>query len=361
LEKLPIFCNVLHVTARDARNAPLGDVALTRCSDCGLIFNSVFDADQVRYSPGYENSLHYSHTFQAYATGLARDLVERHDLTGRTVLEIGPGQGDFLSMLVEAGAAHGIGLDPSWEPSSRSLHPGVSIRSEAFGPGFAATADFVVARHVLEHVEDPRSFISTVAEVLRVNGGSVYIEVPDASYMLIHAAVFDVIYEHPSYFTRAVLVRLAGETGLEVTHTGTAFDGQFLSIEAQAGQVRFQGRVPSDGQETSFARRARSVIDLWDHVIGELSSEEDAAVWGVGSKGVTFLNAVPAAARGARAVDVNPRKWRFHVPGVARVVESPDDLARRPPALVIVMNRVYEREVRMLLAERGVSCKVVSV
>src|SRR5690606_26535194 len=109
------------------------------------------------YSPGYENSLHHSPTFQGWARGLATRLVEGHGLAGGTALEIGCGAGGFLSLLCEAGMARGIGFDPSYagapdatvtDPSSLDLHRG--LLDEADAPP-VADADLAVCRHVMEH------------------------------------------------------------------------------------------------------------------------------------------------------------------------------------------------------------------
>ena len=82
---------MLYSTRETALAAPKGDIGLTFCQDCGHLFNGTFDADKIDYNLEYENSLHYSARFQEYAEALAKDLVERHDLHEKTIIEIACG------------------------------------------------------------------------------------------------------------------------------------------------------------------------------------------------------------------------------------------------------------------------------
>src|SRR5215813_2478046 len=99
IENVPVHCN-LHWSSREtALNAPRGDIRLGFCDTCGMIYNLAFDPRRMGYTPAYENSLHFSPRFQAYAQELATRLLERYRLRGKNIIEIGCGQGEFLSML----------------------------------------------------------------------------------------------------------------------------------------------------------------------------------------------------------------------------------------------------------------------
>ena len=77
------------MTAGAAAAAPMGTVDLKLCNDCALIWNGAFEPERMVYAPGYENALHFSPKFQTFAEELAAGLVERHDLKGKHVFEIG--------------------------------------------------------------------------------------------------------------------------------------------------------------------------------------------------------------------------------------------------------------------------------
>src|SRR5262245_20472774 len=108
LRDVPVFCNSLWPTASEARGAPTGDVELSYSPVTGYLWNRAFDPELVAYSPAYENSLHHSPRFQAYVGALADRLVSRYGLHERQIVEIGPGEGNFLALLCEGG--HNWGL-----------------------------------------------------------------------------------------------------------------------------------------------------------------------------------------------------------------------------------------------------------
>ncbi|MFN2557562.1 MAG: methyltransferase, partial [Nitriliruptorales bacterium] len=111
LERVPATCNALWATEPEARRAPLGDIELLACGRCGFVWNGVFQPELVDYSQRYENCLAFSPAFSAYSDELARWLVERHDLHGKRIVEVGAGSGEFLALLCALGGNRGIGFD----------------------------------------------------------------------------------------------------------------------------------------------------------------------------------------------------------------------------------------------------------
>ena len=93
---------------------PRRDIVLTQCRHCGLVFNRPFDPDVISYAQGYENRQSCSPTFGARMASLVADLTARHGLRGKRDLEIGCGQGDFLTLLCSTAGASGVGYDASY-------------------------------------------------------------------------------------------------------------------------------------------------------------------------------------------------------------------------------------------------------
>ena len=80
-------------------------------------FQGCFDPGLMEYTQQYENSLHFSPRFQEYAKKLVEYLVEKYNLRGKSIIDIGCGKGDFLKMIVTEGNNKGFGFDPSYEPA----------------------------------------------------------------------------------------------------------------------------------------------------------------------------------------------------------------------------------------------------
>ena len=75
---------------------PRGDIELGVCTGCGFICNPAFDPKRTEYSGRYEETQAFSPTFNKFHLALATELVERFELQGKTVVEIGCGKGEFL-------------------------------------------------------------------------------------------------------------------------------------------------------------------------------------------------------------------------------------------------------------------------
>jgi len=353
---VPVFCNVLLGDAAEAANAPVGEITLAACPDCGHIFNSEFDERLIDYSPDYENSLHFSPTFQNYATDLASRLVDTYGVRGRQVVELGCGKGDFLAMLANAGDNEAIGFDPSYD-GAVDHHVGAGSVRVVNDTYEAAGSDLhpalVVSRHVLEHLTDPSMLIAGLGQ-WRESDPVVYLEVPDADHMIENHAYWDVIYEHPSYFTRQSLSRLCTANDLAPLRIESSFGGQYLSVTARLAAPTDLELRPAPDPET-FGAGFEAAITRWAARLERLAdSGRHAAIWGAGSKGVSFAALVPGADTSvALAIDLNPRKAGRYMPASAVPVTTPDDPRVMEAAVVLVMNPIYEDEIRASLEAMG--------
>ena len=187
LGNVPIVCNQLWPDAQSARQAPAGDVDLMICPQCAFIWNISFDPKKMEYAPGYENALHFSPKFQAFAEELATGLVERFDLKGRDVVEIGCGDGHMLDMMSKCGAATATGFDPSMagKDTPFTVRDGVEIVPEYFrSDQLDRPFDAILCRHVLEHLDTPLSLLQDIRRAIGGRDVPVYFEVPNAGWML---------------------------------------------------------------------------------------------------------------------------------------------------------------------------------
>ena len=211
VDTVPVYCNVLWPTREEALAAPTGEIRLGMCDRCGLVHNMCFDPSLVEYTGDYENSLHFSPRFSRYAEELAETLFTNHKLAGRAVLEIGCGKGEFLALLCRGGRAHGLGFDSSYAgESDLELPDTVQIVRKPFtSVPSSDPLSLICCRQVLEHISDPEAFLAEVTDTARRTGGpSVFFEVPNGLWTLRDLGIWDIIYEHCSYFTSPSLAHL---------------------------------------------------------------------------------------------------------------------------------------------------------
>lgn len=361
---VPVECNLLLDSEAEARAVPRGDIELALCGRCGLIWNTRFDPGLMRYDTRYENSLWSSPSFAAYGRDLAQRLIDRYGIRGKTILALGCGRGEFLWLLCRLGNNRGIGIDPAGDPSE--VPPDLDIRTiaEEFSDRHRFGADLIVCRHTLEHVKEPRAFLDTVRRGIEERRTTaVYFEVPNALPVFRDASVWDLIYEHHSYFTEPSLRWLFEAVGFDVRDLYPSFGAQFLGLEAFPGQA--EERPPPDTRELedvadTFEATYRAVVEDWARRLADWQRRGlRVALWGAGSKGVTFLNTVPGATSIDSVVDINPRKQGHHVAGTGQRILTPDELAERGADEVITMNPLYMEEIGESLESLGVHADVV--
>lgn len=358
MPNLPVLCNRLWPTKSEALSAARGDLRLGCCKNCGFIHNQAFDPKRVEYTPDYENSLFFSPRFQEHAKTLATRLVDRHDLHQKQIIEIGCGRGDFLGLLCSLGGNRGIGFDPG---GSNGTQHNLTIVRDYYSERYAGyEADFVCCRHVLEHVPSPRAFINGVRRALdKQPQASVYFEVPNANYTLQETGIWDLTYEHCSYFSAGSLARLFESCGFAVDNVEEAFGGQFLGLEAHpdaaAANEADHLADEADGicsRISTFQRSSQRKIAHWQRVLDHLQREGKKAVaWGGGSKGITFLNMLAGSEAIEYVVDLNPRKHGKFISGTGQVIVPPQFLQEYRPDVVIVMNPIYQDEIRQMVGE----------
>lgn len=375
IPQVPVHCNLLYPSRAEALDSRKADMRLGFCHSCGHIFNDAFNSEDTEYIQDYENSLHFSPRFQQYAETLAADLVNRYRLYQKTILEIGCGRGDFLKLLCGLGNNRGIGFDPShspdWDPNTTN-HQITFIR-DFYSESYAEyKADLICCRHVLEHIQFPRDFITNVRCAIddKVNS-VVFFEVPNVMFTLKDLGIWDLIYEHCAYFSISSLVHLFETCGFKVLRTTEAFGGQFLSIESVpkkdrlgVDQTLLQKNTPDqmEGYVREFADKYLSTVKKWRNDIKGLRKDgKRVVIWGVGSKGVTFLNTLEKESHIEYGVDLSIYKQGKYVAGTGQKIVPPDFLKKYNPDVAIVMNPIYIEEIKNLMNEMQLSSKVVSV
>lgn len=370
LRQIPVLANVLWESRDEALSAPRGDVQLVFCHTCGHVFNQHFDSARMDYNVRYENSLHFSPRFQAYASALAQRLINTYDLRGKTIIEIGSGKGEFLQMLCEIGGNVGTGFDPSYEPDGSEKRGSMSLIKDVYSERYAdRRADLILSRHVLEHIFKPGAFMQSLRKTIGANKRTVvFFEVPNLGYILRDTAIWDVIYEHYSYYSAHSLANLFTRFGFNVLDVSDAYEGQFLCIEAIPRDLEHVSpnapyAIPLSTlqkQVRSFGEKSQKKLEQWRETLDQMYQQNKRIViWGAGSKGISFLNMLNVRDEIEYVIDINPRKRNMHVTGSGQKIVSPAFLKEYHPDTVIIMNPIYRQEISSTLSEMGLEAEIL--
>jgi len=374
IPQLPVHNTVLWPSREEAIGTIRGDILLTYCPACGHLYNSTFDPGLVEYTPAYENSLHHSDVFQEYVNDLVSSLNGQFVLRGKTVLEIGCGQGDFLALLCERAECRGIGFDPSYveAPATRSGHDRISVVRDLYSERYAGyQADLIVCRQVLEHLPEPRRMLNDLRRSIGARKDTaVFFEVPNVLDHLRSRDLWALVYEHISYFSPASLAALFSAAGFTVRGQRELFGPLFLGIDA----VPAPAPVPLQAEEQEerlrevsrlvegFSTAAEQTLRMWDDRFRAYSGRnERVVIWGGGARCTNFLNMVRATQAVEYVVDINPRKRGTFVAGTGQAIVAPEFLMEYRPSVVVLLNPIYSQEIKSALERLGVPAVVVSI
>lgn len=145
-------------------------------------------------------------------------IIPFREFSGKTVVDVGAGNGRYMSMVAEHGG-NVIGIEPDRAeleilaakfPMYDSLESAKDVR-----------ADFILCLTVIEHVESPLEFLRQMAGLLR-EGGKIILTTPNRESLLMQLLDFDYCQwfyrpAHRWYWDQASLAHTLNMAGLEPT------------------------------------------------------------------------------------------------------------------------------------------------
>lgn len=371
--RVPVNSCVLMRSPEEAIAYPRGDIDMCFCGRCGFIFNRAFDQQLIEYSERYEETQGFSETFNAFHRSLAERLVDRYDLHGKKLIEIGCGKGEFLTLLCDLGKNRGTGFDPSYvaDRSRAAKSDLATFVTDFYSERHAdREADFVCCKMTLEHIPAVETFVSMVGRAAERNPNAVFFfQVPEVTLILEQFGFWDMYYEHCSYFASSSLRDLFERCGFDVRDVWTDYDDQYLMIEATRSSGRAPAPVRTDRSVRALAEKVeRFSVTVaaqhaaWRKRMADWAKQgQKVVLWGSGSKAVSFLTTLGIADEMQYVVDINPHRQGMYMPGTGHGIVSPDFLVAYRPDRVIVMNPIYRNEISKMLEERGVEAVVSTV
>lgn len=373
LQNVPVH-SVLNIPTREeALTFPKGNISLGFCKHCGFISNVDFDPELLKYSSDCEETQGYSPTFNAFAKGIATDLVEKYDLHNKDIIEIGCGKGEFLTLLCELGKNRGVGFDPAYVEGRKQVSTADQIRfiKDFYTEKYKGyQGDLICCRMTLEHIKDTGNLVGIVRRSIGDRTDTiVFFQVPDMTRILRDCAFEDIYYEHCSYFSPGSLALLFRQSGLDVLDLKTGYDGQYVMIEAKPIAEKNGERLAlEDDLETlkdhvaNFQQSYREKIASWQKQLQDFKKNNHKVVlWGSGSKGVSFLTTLGISEQIEYVVDINPYRQGNYMAGTGQLIVAPDYLKEYRPDAVIIMNAIYREEIQQYISLMNLTPKLLTL
>ena len=338
---------------------PVIPLVLCLDSKSGLIHTQILTDPVHRY-----NGINYSYTSsnsdssRVHWQNYGRFVRETSQVGASRAYEIGSNDGYLCSQLT-ANGFQTIGIDASTVMVDFANEQGITSINAFLTPESAAEissefgkADIVVANNVLNHANDPLSFLRAMKQLI-TEKGLLYIEVPYWKYQF-ESNNFDMIYhEHVSYFTLTSLANLLGEIELNIVDFRLVdYHGQSIRLVIGSKHNYTESAQliePIQIEKNLGLFDPKSYLKYTDKIkenrrvflqklFKEMSENSSSEVIGVGAaaKGNTFLNFYGFNSTNMLGVtDSSERKIGKYTP-LSRLRIFPDDVISdlRDPLLI---------------------------
>lgn len=374
--RLQKLLQIEHMPA-SAQNIPTKDelskdtgitLHLCECMHCHLV---QLDCEPVDYYKDVIRAGGYSTTMEQLRRAQYTEFIERCNLRGKKILEVGCGQGEFLSILasypvqtfgiehrtdlVELAKARGLQV---WQDYQES-----ETHTFANGP-FDAFTSF----NFLEHQPNPLMYLRAVHHNLNEEGYGL-ITVPSFEYILEHSGFYEIIRDHIAYYTQESLDYLLQAAGFEAIKKERVNRDTLSVIVRKRKNKEPSFNAKNFGlenfRETSLNDRDNKVehMPTFSDVSGllkvkqSIQSEIDAlvecakrekktiAIWGASHQGFTLCSTTGLHEKVEYIIDSAPFKQGRFAPASHIPILSPDDAREHMPDIIIIVAPGYTEEI----------------
>jgi len=362
----PLAALALPRSAQAARSAERLPMDFHICARCGHVFNVAFEYSRVPYEQDSNLMYNRGARWQDHLRHVARLLGRRHALAGKTLVDIGCGDGLFFRLLGEEfPGTRLIGFEPGNE-AEHARRNGLEVYRDYFEPERdlkRLRPDGLVCRHVLEHLENPRDFVASIAYWCNRYELSVLFlaEVPRIDRALAERRVTDFLYEHVSNFSELSLRMMFEAAGYEVVELESCY-GDEVAVAA-ARPLRTASieaiRRRAESFRLGVAQQQAVVRSQLERL---LASGRRVAFWGATGKGAAFLNALELSAeRFPLVVDSDANKLGRFVAGTGQAIRAPEFLKAHPVEVIVITTRWRAADIVDQMQREGIRCEEVLV
>ncbi|MDD9954375.1 MAG: class I SAM-dependent methyltransferase [Candidatus Woesearchaeota archaeon] len=334
----------------DLENDTFISFDLIQCTHCDMVQLSDFDNIAEDYYDDYIMAQTFSEHSRAYSKRLAEEFVQKYNLQGKSLFEVGCGDGEFLKYLKDAGMDT-LGIEPSAPFAKLAEEKGLTIRIEYFGdetPLQPDTHDAFASRAVFEHLKNPHEVLRNVKKVLK-EGGIGIIEVPSFEKAIKDNRYYDIFSDHVAYYTKRTMMKLLEEAGFEILEAYNEFEEEYIVVVFRKNSAYHLQHFVDDAQ--TYKDTFRTTLDTL--------KGKNIVLWGAGGKGNALLSLCNIGKDDITyVVDADPhKKGRFTI-GHHFEIKHPDVIKEDKPDVVIISAMAFKDEILQMLRDYNYRGKI---
>lgn len=318
------------------------DLNLCQCPGCGLV---QFDCEPVSYYRDVIRAGGYSTTMVELRRSQYTHFIERCDLTGKKIVEVGCGQGEFLQVLTEF-PVEAFGVEHKADLVEMARNKGLNVSQ-----GFTETEDTVIpggpfdaflSFNFMEHQPYPNTMMQCIYNNL-VEGGYGLITVPSFEYILEHDSFYELLRDHIANYTQDALRFLVERNGF------TMLECKRINRDTWEMIVQKKQRVDVSGLVRNFDLLTKQMNDYVD---SRLAQGKKVAVWGASHQGFTAVSTTGVGDKISYIIDSAPFKQGKFAPASHTKIVSPDHWFQEKTDCILIIAPGYTDEIAGVIRSR---------
>jgi cyclopropane fatty-acyl-phospholipid synthase-like methyltransferase len=315
------------------------DLDIYQCSGCGLV---QLVTEPVSYYKEVIRAVAYSPEMKEFRIKQFTDFVNKYSLTGKKIIEIGAGKGEYLDLLITTGADC-YGMEYSKDSVAECQKKNLKV-SEGFlenenykipsGP-----FDSFLNISFFEHLPEPNQILRGIYNNLNDDAVGL-VEVPNFDMILRDKLFSEFMRDHLFYFTKSTLTTALEKNGFEVLAAKEVWHDYILSFEVKK-------RSP-----INLSSFREDQIKVQTDIEKYLSEFKNVAIWGAGHQAFAIMSIMQLGGRIKYIVDSATFKQGKFSPATHIPILSPETLNTNPVDAVIIMTGSYSDEVKKIVKEK---------
>ena len=324
---------------KSLKNDNGSDLNLFQCSSCGLVQLS---EKPVSYYKEVIRASSFSSEMKRFRSEQFVSWVDKYNLKGKSILEVGCGRGEYLSIFKQTEVSLAHGIEYSKESVSSCINSELSVTKGFFGDeNFVLPKqkyDGFICLNFIEHWPNPNKVLAHLKKNLSEDAIGI-VEVPNFDMILKQGLYSEFISDHLLYFTKDTLIFMLNYNGFEVIECSVIWHDYILSAV-----VRKRKRIDLSllkSRKLNVETELNSFIDKFE--------KKEVAIWGAGHQSLAVMSLAKLENKIRYVVDSAPFKQGKYTPATHFPIVAPIELVNNPVKAVIIIAASYSNEVAYIM------------
>lgn len=367
-----LFQTKCHISAGKLNNIPLEylenyekkrggltNISLVQCNNCGYVYNKNFNFELIKKE--YTSNNYFSRKIISNSmSDIIKNLRDKIlSFNKKNYLEIAPGSGDLAaSLAINANAYYTI--DPSIvsleiQRIDNIFHIQNFFDYNLIKNKFKHNIDFIIFRHLLEHIDKPYIFLQDICKIAN-NNTIIYIEVPNLTEILKHNRFYEFFNDHCGYYQKNTLVNTMNIFGFTLFDEIYPYREQHMGLFFKKNETICESKHPIQLYENFH-------FEFYINKLNEmLLNYKNIAIYGAGAHGNSLINFLSNKNKQKiqKCFDLDERKQGKFLQFSNAEIEKPNIENLKNIDCIVIAAPLYEQEIIKYLRNSGYNKDIIA-